>query len=49
MSVMVKATAIRPELFGVVVDLPRPNLLIVETSRGAFTVHDDEVKEYFYN
>jgi hypothetical protein len=47
MSVMVKATAIRPELFGDVVDMPTKELFIVKTSQGFFTVQDSEIKEFF--
>lgn len=49
MSVMVKATPFRPELFGEVVDMPTKEIMIVRTSQGFFTIHDNEVKEFFYN
>jgi hypothetical protein len=44
---MVKATAIRPELFGTVVDMPTKTLYVVETSHGFFTVQDAEITEFF--
>jgi hypothetical protein len=47
MDVIVNATPFRPEMFGEVVDMPTPQVMIVKTSQGYFTIHADEVREYF--
>ncbi len=49
MSVRTLATVCLPEMFGTVVDMPTPELLIIATASGYFTVHADEVREYFYD
>jgi hypothetical protein len=49
MSVRIKATVMLPEMFGNVVDMPTPEILIIENKNGFFTVHADEVVEYFYS
>lgn len=48
MSVRVKATVFLPEMFGTVVDMPQPDVMIVQTSHGYFTIHHTDVAEYFY-
>lgn len=49
MSVRTFATVTLPEMFGTIVDMPTPNLYVVMTSKGAFTFHDSEIREFFYN
>lgn len=48
MSVRAKATTMRPEMFGTVVDMPTPWCYIIETHDGnKFYVHDSEIVEFF--
>ncbi len=49
MSVRTFATVTLPEMFGTVVDMPTPDVLIIQTKNGYFTVHAIEIREYFYN
>lgn len=47
MSVRIKATAFLPEMFGLVVGMPKPDLYLVENRHGVFTIHDEEIIEFF--
>lgn len=49
MSVRTFATVTLPEMFGTVVDMPTPDILVIETKNGFFTIHAGEVREYFYS
>lgn len=50
MSVRVNANSMRPEMFGTVVDMPTKDVYVIETSAHGFvTVHDDEIREFFYS
>ncbi len=49
MSVRTLPTVMLPEMIGTVVDMPTPNVYVIQTSKGFFTVHDTEIKEFFYN
>lgn len=51
MSVRTIATAILPEMFGDVVGFASPTndqVLMIKNGNGTFTVHVDEIREFFY-
>ena len=52
MSVRIKASGNLPEMFGTIVGFASPNdptVLLIENHKGTFTIHDDEVIEFFPN
>ncbi len=49
MSVRTFPTIFLPEMFGIVIDMPTPDLYVVKTSKGEYSFHADEIREIFYN
>jgi hypothetical protein len=48
MSVRIAVTPFLPEMIGTVVDMPNPDVYVIETKNGFFTIHDSEIVEFFY-
>jgi len=46
MTVMVKPHARKPVIFGTVVDMPSPNIFIIDTAEGRVTVHVSLIRKF---